>query len=167
MARALGTILNDDGTPPTATADSYSTPFNVPLVVAEPGVLSNDTANGGGALIASVVSPPGHGTLNFVASGGFTYTPSPGFAGADAFTYRTQSAIGLSSGVATVALTVNQPTEVQPPAEFYVSSVVGNRVTLRWTPAAAGPVPTGFLVHGGVVPGEVLGKPAGRALFRF
>ena len=138
-SQGMGTIRNDDGTPPTSTADSYSTPFNVPLVVADPGVLSNDTANSGGTLTASVVSPPSHGTLNFVASGGFTYTPTPGFAGTDAFTYRTQSAIGLDSGVATVALTVNQPTEVQPPNEFYVSSVVGNRVTLRWTPAAAGP----------------------------
>ena len=68
------------------------------------------------------MSPPGHGTLNLVASGGFTYTPTTGFAGADAFTYRTQSAIGLDSGVATVALTVNHPTDVQPPVEFYVSS---------------------------------------------
>ena len=157
-SQGMGTIRNDDGTPPTSTADSYSTPFNVPLVMADPGVLSNDTANGGGALTASVVSLPSHGTLNFIASGGFTYTPTAGFAGADAFTYRTQSAIGLDSAVATVALTVNQPTEVQPPNEFYVSSVVGNRVTLRWTPAAAGPVPIGFLVQGGVAPGDVLGS---------
>ena len=155
-AQGVGTILNDDGTPPTATNDAYSTPFATVLTVPDPGVLGNDAANGGGALTAAVVTSTSHGTLNLVPSGGFAYTPVAGFAGTDSFTYRAQSAIGLTSANATVTLTVNQPTTAQPPTQFYVSSVVGNRATFRWTPPAIGPAATGFIFEGGVSPGEVL-----------
>ncbi len=154
----VGTIVNDDGTPPTATNDGYATAFQTLLSVPAPGVLGNDASNGGGALTAVLVDNVSHGTLNFLSTGAFTYTPAAGFAGTDSFTYRAQSAISLTSGLATVTLTVNQPTTAQPPTSFYVSSVEGNRVTVRWTPPAVGPAPTGFVFEGGVSPGGVLAR---------
>jgi len=57
------------------------------------------------------------------------------------------------------ASTVTPPPFVPPPnpapTGLYVSSVVGNLVTLRWTPPV-GSAPTQYLVEGGVSPGEVL-----------
>ena len=44
----------------------------------------------------------------------------------------------------------------QPPTSLYAASIVGNTLTLRWTPPASGPAPTGYLLEGGVNPGEVL-----------
>ncbi len=156
--QGLGTILNDDGTPPTSTGDTFSTPFDTALTVAAPGVLANDSANGGGALTAVLVSSTSQGTLNFLPTGGFTYTPPPGFAGTVSFTYRSQSDIGLSSADVVVTLTVNQPTTAQPATGLYVAAVDGNRVTLRWTPPAVGPAPTAYVVEGGLTPGSVLGS---------
>ena len=156
--QGVGTILNDDGTPPTATADTYSTPYATPLTVPAPGVLGNDTSNGGGALSAQLVNPTTQGTLNLLADGGFTYTPPAGFAGTDTFTYRAQSSIGLTSADTVVTLTVNQPTTAQPATGLYVAGMSGTRVTLRWTPPAIGPAPTGYVLEGGVTPGSVLGS---------
>ena len=44
----------------------------------------------------------------------------------------------------------------QPPTNLYAASIVGNTLTLRWTPPASGPAPTGYVLEGGVNPGEVL-----------
>jgi hypothetical protein len=63
-----------------------------------------------------------------------------------------------------VTLTVAAPTTLQPPTGVYVSSIVGNTVLLRWSPPAIGPTPTGFVIEGGVAPGEVLATvPTGSA----
>jgi hypothetical protein len=45
---------------------------------------------------------------------------------------------------------------VQPPRDLYVSSMVGNVVTFRWTPARLGPAATGFVIEGGLNPADVL-----------
>ena len=42
------------------------------------------------------------------------------------------------------------------PPEGLVATVVGNVVTLRWTIPSAGPAPTGFVLEGGLSPGETL-----------
>ncbi|MEZ5418183.1 MAG: M36 family metallopeptidase [Vicinamibacterales bacterium] len=154
--QGTGLILNDDGTIPTATNDAYNATVNTPLVVAAPGVLGNDNANGLGALSAVLVTPPSHGGVTLAGNGGFTYTPTGGYTGGDSFTYRATAAGGASSGVATVSLTVSAVTTVQPPINVYVSSVVGNRATIRWTPPLAGPAPTGYVFEGGLAPGQVL-----------
>jgi hypothetical protein len=44
----------------------------------------------------------------------------------------------------------------QPPLGLYAASIVGNEVTLRWTAPAGGLVPTGYVLEGGLNPGEVL-----------
>jgi hypothetical protein len=43
-----------------------------------------------------------------------------------------------------------------PPTDLAAATIVGNRVTLRFTPPAAGAVPTGYLLEGGALPGQVL-----------
>jgi bacillolysin len=44
----------------------------------------------------------------------------------------------------------------QPPTGLYASSVVGNIVTVRWTPPASGLPPTSYKLEGGLTPGQVL-----------
>lgn len=47
-------------------------------------------------------------------------------------------------------------TTLQPPTALYVSSLSGNLVTLRFNAPAVGPQATGYVLEGGVAPGEVL-----------
>ncbi len=92
---------------PTAGDDSYSVLQGMPLVVAAPGVLLNDTYPSGAPTVV-LVNGPLHGTLTSFASpsdGSFTYTPAAGFSGSDSFTYYVQSD-GLTSNLATVSITV-------------------------------------------------------------
>jgi subtilisin-like proprotein convertase family protein len=154
---ATVTIVVGSASPPTAVNDAYSTPFQTALLVPTPGVLSNDNSNGGGAMTAQLVTNVTNGVLSLDSTGGFLYTPNPGFVGADAFVYRAVTSAG-QSGNATVSLTVNEPTTVQPPTGLYVSSMFGNQITLRWDPATIGPDATSFVLEGGVNPGEVLGS---------
>ncbi|HZY83997.1 MAG TPA: Ig-like domain-containing protein, partial [Gemmataceae bacterium] len=96
-------------TAPVAANDAYKARKNVPLTVAAPGVLANDTDAGGFSLTAVLVSGPSHGTLTLNADGSFTYTPATDYTGADSFTYK-DSGGGTTSNVATVSLTVAAPT---------------------------------------------------------
>lgn len=52
------------------------------------------------------------------------------------------------------------PRVVPPPPDaptvFAVASIIGNAVTLRWAPPAAGSTPSGYVLEGGISPGEVL-----------
>ena len=160
---ATVSISVNAASPPTSTNDAYATAFQTALLVPVPGVLGNDAANGGGALTASLVTSTTNGVLSLGATGGFTYTPNAGFIGVDSFTYRAVNAVGPGN-IATVSITVNAPTTPQPPTELYVSSVVGNVVTLRWKPAVIGPAASQFVIEGGINPGEVLASlPTGSA----
>ena len=139
---------------PTTVADAVTVAYGTPLTVAAPGLLGNDQDNLGGPMTAALVSPPAHGTAAVSPSGAFTYTPHVGFVGSDTFAYRATNTDGPGN-VATVTVLVPTPTTVQAPTEFRASSVSGNVVTLRWTPAF-GPVATDYIVEGGVVPGQAL-----------
>ena len=94
---------------PTAADNSYSTNEDVPLTVAAPGVLSNDTDVDSPTLTAVQVAGPAHGTLTLNVAGGFTYTPAANYNGPDSFTYRANDGSGVNalSNVATVSITVN------------------------------------------------------------
>ncbi len=140
--------------PPVALNDAYNTAFNTPLTVSAPGVLANDTSTGG-AMTAALVTTATSGSLAFDADGGFTYTPNAGFVGTDSFTYLATNPIGPGN-IATVSLTVAEPTTLQPPTDLYVSSMEGNVVTFRWKAFPFGPQPTSYVIAGGVNPGEVL-----------
>jgi hypothetical protein len=63
-----------------------------------------------------------------------------------------------------LSITVNAPTTAQPATGLYASSIVGNRVTLRWSPPALGPAPTQYVLDAGVTPTGVLASlPTGSA----
>ena len=155
-AQGVGTILNDDaGGPiaPTAVNDAFATAFNTALTITGPGVLANDNTNGGGAMTAALVAGPAHGTLALGADGGFIYTPTWPFVGADAFTYQAVNVSGPGN-VATVTLSVAAPTTVQPPFNFRVDAVSGSTVTLRWDTLTVGPQASIFFLEGGLSPGR-------------
>jgi len=97
---------------PTAQDDAYLIRKNQSFILPAPGVLGNDTNPGGGLLHAIKVSDPQHGVLMLNADGSFTYSPTPGYVGPDAFTYQASDGTYLSN-VATVTLTVRMDSILQ------------------------------------------------------
>lgn len=81
-------VVEEVNQAPTAMPDAYDVVIDQELVVAAPGVLANDTDPEADALTAELVTNPAYGSVSLHADGGFTYMPSPGYAGADAFSYR-------------------------------------------------------------------------------
>lgn len=103
---------------PIAWDDSYSVRMGRTLTVSAPGVLGNDHDTGTDASpsltanlytyvndVGAIIGNVSHGTLILSSSGGFTYTPNPGFLGVDSFTYRAYDGVNYSN-VATVTITV-------------------------------------------------------------
>jgi len=90
---------------PMAVDDHYNLAANGSLTVPASGVLINDTDADGNALSAIKVTDPAHGVVTLNADGSFTYTPTAGFVGSDAFTYKANDG-ALDSNVATVTLTI-------------------------------------------------------------
>ncbi|MES2629649.1 MAG: Ig-like domain-containing protein, partial [Bacteroidota bacterium] len=91
--------------PPVAVNDTYTTTSGVTLTVAAPGVIANDSDADKALLVATVVSGTTNGTLVLNANGSFTYTPAPGFVGADSFIYSICDTSGLCD-TATVFINV-------------------------------------------------------------
>jgi|GEM_PF-2877328 len=92
---------------PDGVSDTYAAAMSRQLVVLAPGVLGNDTARGSHVLNATVGVTPAHGSLALAADGGFVYTPSDCFYGADQFTYTPVDATTSQAGpLTTVMLTV-------------------------------------------------------------
>ena len=117
---------------PVAVADSYSTPLNTAKVVAAPGVLANDSDPDGNPITAALVTNVTHGTLSLAANGGFTYTPTTGYTGADSFTYRANDG-SLNSNTVTVSLTVggaatNQALQLNGTSQY---ATLGSTTQLR------------------------------------
>lgn len=96
---------------PTATADSFIVLKDRTLNVGVPGVLINDHDVDGDALTAVKVTNPAHGVVTLAADGSFSYTPTSGYVGLDAFAYRAFDG-SLSSPTRVVSLSV---TAVPPP----------------------------------------------------
>src|SRR4051794_11593166 len=115
------TNVND---PPVAQPDAYAMDQDTTLTVAAPGVLANDTDVDGDALTAHYTAPA-HATLAGAATGGFVYTPNPGFTGTDTFTYRANDGT-VDSSAALVTIIVR---DTQPPA---ISASVAT--SLLWPP---------------------------------
>ncbi|MCB8945746.1 MAG: tandem-95 repeat protein, partial [Ardenticatenaceae bacterium] len=90
---------------PAATADSYTTTEDTPLLITGPGVLANDVDGDWDVLTAVLNTTTSSGTLSLTSSGGFTYTPAANFCGTDGFTYHAHDG-QASSNIATVALTI-------------------------------------------------------------
>ncbi len=103
---ATVTITVASDVAPVAANDSYSTTQGTPLTVGSGnGVLANDTDANGDSLTAAQVGNVAHGTLALSPNGSFTYSPAPGYAGADSFTYRANDG-SLNSNTATVSIMV-------------------------------------------------------------
>ncbi|QGQ30125.1 Ig-like domain-containing protein [Gimesia maris] len=90
---------------PEADNDAYTVGENGVLVIAAPGVLSNDTAPGQGSLTAVKSTDPSHGAVVLNSDGSFTYTPDTDFVGTDSFTYIAQDGT-YDSYEATVSIVV-------------------------------------------------------------
>lgn len=91
---------------PVARADSYSVAEDAVLIIAAPGVLSNDTDTNGDPLSSALVTGPSNGTLTLNANGSFVYTPNGDYHGTDSFTYRANDGT-VNGNVVTVSISVN------------------------------------------------------------
>lgn len=110
------------GAPPVAQNSSVTTaqntPVNITLVATDPDSLT---------ITYWIVSPPANGTLSGVGNNGqvtgnqVTYTPNPGFTGADSFTWKAYDGTS-DSNIATVTITVLQVASGFTLGEFVVLS---------------------------------------------
>ncbi|MEG4385594.1 cadherin-like domain-containing protein, partial [Microcoleus sp. N9_A2] len=97
-----------------AQPDSYSIPHDKVFNLPAPGVLANDDDFDGDALTAKLLSTPNNGKLNFNSDGSFSYTPNPGFAGPDNFTYSISNGASPSPPVPVNLNVINFPPAGQP-----------------------------------------------------
>ncbi len=93
--------------PPVPTADMYSTEMNTSLIVAAPGILSNDSDIDGDELTVGPIEYDGTGMLIVHGDGSFNYTPPVGFHGVDEFRYKVGDGTVFSNFIA-VDITVNR-----------------------------------------------------------
>jgi uncharacterized repeat protein (TIGR01451 family) len=106
--RWIGTAeVTVQNVPPLATDDAYTTTTAIPLVVAAPGVLGNDSDLNDDLLAATLEDDPASGTLALVADGSFVYTPTLGGAGVVTFSYRADDG-AETSNMATVTIGVHR-----------------------------------------------------------
>src|SRR5207244_7887952 len=81
--------------------DQFTTSEDVALVIANPGVLANDSDVEGDTLTALLISGPSHGSLTLNANGSFTYTTRLNYNGHVAFAYNSNDGT-VSGNTATV-----------------------------------------------------------------
>ena len=92
---------------PVAVNNAYATMESTVLTVTlANSVLVNDTDVEGNTLTAVLNVGPTNGTLTLNANGTFTYTPTAGYNGTDAFTYHANDGTA-NSNIATVTITIN------------------------------------------------------------
>ncbi|MDD5082814.1 MAG: DUF4838 domain-containing protein, partial [Dehalococcoidales bacterium] len=87
------------GIPPVANSQSVTTDENSPVAIS-----LSASSPGGNPLTYNIVGYPAHGSLSG-SPPALTYTPEPGFTGADSFTF-TASDGSATSNIATVSVTV-------------------------------------------------------------
>jgi hypothetical protein len=99
---------------PKAVKDSFQALADRTLNVAARGVLGNDSDIDGDALTAEKVANPTHGMVVLASDGSFSYTPTAGYRGPDAFSYRAYDG-SLTSATRIVTLTVTAVPTAPPP----------------------------------------------------
>ncbi len=121
-----GWLIFHDWTQPTAQGSTGVVQQNasgqLPLAATDP--------DPGQQLTFSIVTGPVHGNVTTDGSASATYTPQPGYAGPDSFTFRANDG-WLNSNVATVTLKVNAPPVVDAGAD--AAAPWGVPVTLSGT----------------------------------
>ena len=122
--------LTDVNEPPDATDDAPPRFDEDTAVTID--VLANDTDPENHDLTVTSVTRPSRGSATLNSDGTITYTPNADYHGSDTFTYRARDAGGLSSGVATVALTIDGVND----APVFASATVGRRVSASADPGA-------------------------------
>jgi large repetitive protein len=127
--------------PPVGVNDAYTTVTNIPLNVAAPGVLANDTDDGT-TLTAVLDSSTNKGTIVLNANGSFTYTPNAGFSGSDSFRYYVHDGGQFSDTRATVSITVRatNAVPVATPQSLTTAEEAGLAITLAGTDGNADPL---------------------------
>lgn len=116
--------------PPVANDDSYTVAEDEPLVVAVPGVFSNDVS-GSSASAAFKATDPAHGRLVLAPDGSFIYLPDRDFNGTDSFTYRAaQGSLRSNPAIVTISVTpaAEPPAPNSPPAITRVSPAPGSKL---------------------------------------
>ncbi len=106
-------------TVPVVPVDDGYTVSDGAAVIAAPGVLANDINPSSSTLTAARVTDVQHGALVLSSNGGFSYTPTPGYAGTDTFTYRVSD--GVSSDQ-TALVTLTMPPAVVPPFDIWAGT---------------------------------------------
>ncbi|MEG4420479.1 esterase-like activity of phytase family protein, partial [Microcoleus sp. LAD1_D5] len=106
--------LNVTNFPPEAQPDSYRIPHDKVFNLPAPGVLANDDDFDGDALTAKLDLAPNSGKVVFNSDGSFSYTPNPGFAGIDNFTYIVSDGVSLSPPILVDLNVTNFPPAAQP-----------------------------------------------------
>lgn len=119
--------------PPIAVDDAALVDQDQVLTVPAPGVLGNDYEPQGATMTAVLFSGPSSGVLVLNEDGSYTYTPNPGFAGTDSFTYQASNGT-VQSGIAAVIITVEAP---PPPVGEGPSDVTGFSSALWLTNGSA------------------------------
>ena len=109
--------------PPNAVDDQYVVLEDTLLDVQAPGVLANDSGNGGN-LTAVLDVGPSHGILQLNSDGSFTYNPSSNFNGVDSFTYHAVEG-GEASNIATVTITISAVNDPPDAIDDLVSTPSG------------------------------------------
>ena len=92
-------VINLTNLAPIGQTDNYTIPHTKVFNQQAPGVLGNDSDPDGDILTATLVSNPSNGKVKLNSDGSFSYTPNPGFAGPDSFTYSVSDGVSPSPGV--------------------------------------------------------------------
>jgi len=123
------TVTDKDGDTSTATVTVTVVPNDVPVAVADrvstaidkpvSGSLSgNDKPSADGGNVWAKTTDPANGTVVVNPDGSYTYTPRPGFAGEDRFTYTVTDKDGdTSTATVTVEVVGSTQLPVQPPVQ--------------------------------------------------
>jgi large repetitive protein len=159
--------------PPTATNDGFSTAQNATLNQPAPGVLVNDSANGGAitaygsangneqSTLGASTATAQNGAVRLNGDGSFTYTPVNGFNGSDSFKYTLANGGGTAVALVTITVQAAAVNEfnVAAPGFFYTfSGVAGQNPVLTLQRGRT------YVFHINTTsshPFEILGAPAG------
>lgn len=105
---------------PVAIEDTYTVVSDGSLTIDAPGVLANDVDVDGDSPWVAANSDPSHGTVSIDSDGSFTYEPTAGYTGQDAFYYVPYDGHTYAAEWATVTIEVTGT----PPAKTF-SQIAG------------------------------------------